>query len=385
MKSALLILIPLSFIYLASYFIVSYLYADVSFSSFASKELSWSRGPQRIQEAEKFIQNLPSRNTPPVFAINPHGLDVCIGILPSNHPENFLQVAEVTIGSLFDTFTAEDRSRIHVTLFLPETGSKAHLEATKGYSHLLNSVLLYPEQGYQKIVSLDNPVASSGGQEYNRNTKEIFEYAHILQHCDAKRPMYTLILRDVVATRDWFRQLELALASVNYRDDWLYMRMFYSEELLGFHLRDSLWIFLYISASIVLFKWMLHRFLPGHPNYHTFLTISLVLLICLIPWSIGRQNLFPISSGASELPNGCCTEAVVYNQNHIPALLSSLLDHESSHIRPLTSRLSQFATAQQLRQLAWTPSAFQAVGVTLTNQTRPRSHGSISFERGYRR
>ncbi|ORX89455.1 hypothetical protein K493DRAFT_318683 [Basidiobolus meristosporus CBS 931.73] len=385
MKSVLLLVFPLVFLYLFSFLAVSYLYADVSFSSFGPKQLNWSRGPRRVQEAEQYIQNLPPRNTPPVFETNPHGLDVCIGILPSNHSQDFLKSTEITVGSLFDTFNAEDRSRIHVTLFLPKTESNAHLEATKGYSHLVNSVLVYPEQGYQKIVRLENWAEPVNGLEYNRNTKEIFEYAHILQYCDAKRPMYTLILRDVVATRDWFRQLELALASVNYRDDWLYMRMFYSEELLGFHLRDSLWVLMYIAASVLLFRWLLNSFLPEYVDYHTFLTISLVLLICLIPWSIGRQNIFPVSTGASELPNGCCTEAVVYNQNHIPALLSSLLVHEKPHSQSLASRLSQFSSAQQLRQLAWTPSAFQTLGVTFANQTHLKSYGSLSFERGYKR
>jgi hypothetical protein len=148
----------------------------------------------------------------------------------------------------------------------------------------------------------------------------------------------------------------------------LYLRLFYTEEHLGWNIEE--WpIYLAWSSLVAIIPLMAiisvrYRF----KHVGRTLTNSAVIIICgvCIPLSIGlffaarRVSMLPMPAGANEMAKfECCSQSLVFPQAKVPKLLKWSTDKRIGFADTLTEEL-----AEQENELRWapTPSPMQHIG-----------------------
>ena len=148
----------------------------------------------------------------------------------------------------------------------------------------------------------------------------------------------------------------------------LYLRLFYTEEFLGWNSED--WpIYLFYSTLAVCFvACVLLGFRQSQPHIRRHLpneTIILLSSICTplligLFFAAGRVTMLPIPDGVHQMPRfGCCSQAFVFPQSRIPDLVGL---YTSKHIGYVDMITEEYANANNEVRWAVTPSVVQHVG-----------------------
>jgi hypothetical protein len=206
--------------------------------------------------------------------------------------------------------------------------------------------------------------------------KGLFDYTYLLKTCFAMGTPYVAIVEDdVIAMDGWYHRTAGGLRRAERQSsleaspkDFLYLRLFYTEEFLGWNsehwLKHALWSIASITSCVGFVLWVRSRF----PDSQRILTPYLSFAICfvLVPWAVflvfaaGRVTVFPLPAGVNKMNNfGCCAQGLVYPRNKAHDLIAW---YETSRIGFADMLTEQYANDHREQRWALTPSVLQHIG-----------------------
>ena len=271
---------------------------------------------QRQNEAELYLGNLnlsalsDSRETVP---------RMCIGIpTVARDGEQYIRT---TIASLLAGLTPTERREIFLVVLIAHTFPHSHpIFHETWLETAVDKVLFYNVSQHQT----NTLTVWEKQKEFAK--KGIFDYVYTLRHCLATGAQWiTLVEDDTLAADGWYFHAVQALEeaedrhTADPRPDWLYLRLFFTEEFLGWNIEElpkylvsSFSIMLIAAVSIILIRQCtLSRYLTNS----LILTITLIYVPALITlyFAAGRLTVQPLVAGLREMPKyGCCAQGLVF-------------------------------------------------------------------------
>ncbi|PFH56259.1 hypothetical protein XA68_16825 [Ophiocordyceps unilateralis] len=292
----------------------------------------------RVREVEAFLRRaakrpMPNRTTTTTTMTKTTGRPplLCVGIPSiSRQSEAFVGHA---VGSLLDTLSPLERDLIFLVVLLADGDPSMHSAYRQDWLRRLpDEVLVYGDDGVAANSSANfRRLPARGPAE--RVEKMRLDHAALVETCRARNaPYFALVEDDVVASRDWFVRLRRALSHLESSGrDWIYLRLFYSEFLMGWNAEEWLGYSQVIAAAYGLLILLLlelrrrHR-LGSSPG------CVFVLALCLwmpamigLVFMVGRVSLRRLGpsppEGVREMPNyGCCAQGLVFPRRHLQGL-----------------------------------------------------------------
>ncbi|KAL1304364.1 hypothetical protein AAFC00_003367 [Neodothiora populina] len=325
----------------------------------------------RQEEAEAFV--FAAQNASLAKVDNGHGLQqkkLCAGI-PSvaRDGASYLRTA---VESLIDGLTAEERDSIYFIVFIPHTDATMHPAYQEDWlSSLLDRILLYdpPEDKMQHIISLERDAGLF-------REKGLLDHTYLLKACYAKETPYVAMFEDDILAMDgWYHRTLAGLEEAESRSarsrtsrDFLYLRLFYTEEFLGWnseHWRIYLsWSLLTMTVLVTSLSLVRCIFPAGRKV----LSQQVPYIICgvCLPLSIllffaaGKVTVLPLPIGINEMNNyGCCSQGLVFSRSKAEELSAWFETKKIGFVDMLTEEY-----ADQYDELRWalTPSVVQHIG-----------------------
>ncbi|KAM0237909.1 hypothetical protein ACHAP5_008807 [Fusarium lateritium] len=328
------------------------------------------------------------------------GKRFCIGI-PSVRRENEQFLPKV-LASLVQGLSMESRQTIHITVLLADNDPTSNPAFGQTWlEHLADKVLFYGNSSIPGSSEKYHGVLGkrlNNGQELTRNERVHRDYATLMASCRAREAEhFVLVEDDVIAARHWLQQLANGLDVLERTqdsNDWLYLRLFYSETYLGWNSEEwptylAYSVYLY---SVVLLLYLIFTALDSARRSHTlhlkstvwniphltFWTASFIALYFLA----GRLTVNPYPVGVHEMANyGCCAQGLVIPHQRLNALGSAL----GTAIGDIAgdSFIEGYADKHGLKKYAITPSVLQHVGIreSSDSESTKKLTWNFSFEK----
>jgi hypothetical protein len=345
----------------------------------------------RREQAEAYLHSYHTAgHSNVVKAGNERQRKLCVGI-PSFKREGVHYLRD-TIGSLLEGLTPEERQELYIMVFIPHSNPSTHPEFNEEWlPDLVDHVLTY-EFGDDSMQYIRNMEA--GGGLFIE--KALFDYSYLLKKCaDMYTPYIAMIEDDTVAMDGWYartiagiHEAEQQAALKRAEPDFLYLRLFYTEQFLGWNAED--WrTYLYYSLWVAAIPTALLLFIRlARPTTKLSLSLTtnrsiLVIYGCvgaviLLFFGLGRMTVLPVPAGVHEMPEfGCCGQAFVFP--NLKAL--ELVDYFKERRRGITDVLIEdFANEHGELRYALSPSVVQHIGrvSTTTPDYGPMSKWGMS-------
>lgn len=267
-----------------------------------------------IDQASKDVKTVPSNS----------GLEqekqLCVGI-PSVGREG-TRYLRTTVGSLLEGLSTEERNNIHLVVLIAHSDPFANPEYHEPWlANLVDHVLLYEPSQLDHITALEMSV---GNRE-----KMLFDYTYTLKTCiNAGTPYIAMLEDDVLASDGWFWRTLFGLQTANDMiassssvKDFLYMRLFYTEEFLGWN-SEAWHVYLFWSAITTVGSigaaLAARTFSTTAKKAISALMLSLAvvvasLLTILLFFAAGKATVFALPRGVNEMNQyGCCSQGLVF-------------------------------------------------------------------------
>ncbi|CAH0045365.1 unnamed protein product [Clonostachys solani] len=301
---------------------------------------------------------------------------ICAGIpTKGREKEQFLPR---TIASLVDTLSPEERKSLHIIILITEENPEANPAFGQSWlSNMADEVLLYsPVPKYlnpdtYKYIDENKPSKSA-----ERNEHVQMDYATLMETCQKQGADYFLLVEDdIIASRDWLSKLNSALhllEALPVPNDWLYLRLFYTELYLGWngeewhiYIPRILLVYALVGGILLLGRALRGRYTkkqsPCHATYIVRFHIWFIAFTALF-FMAGRVTVIPRSEGIREMNNyGCCGQGLAFPAHHLDMLEEKL--RAPPHHAPGDSFIEIIADEMNLKRWAMEPSVFQHVGV----------------------
>ncbi|OQE16974.1 hypothetical protein PENSTE_c022G04045 [Penicillium steckii] len=330
---------------------------DASYSSLRAEQ-----GDTYIDSVDNgTLSNIPKAEKP----------ELCIGI--ASIARQGVRYLRTTVGTVLEGLSEQERANIHLILFIAHTNASDHPAYSEPWLHKVSDqVLLYnpDEVDIDHIASLETDKAKAAGRE-----KALFDYTYLLKACEVSNAPYTLMLEDdIIALDGWHHRTMNALASAEKQtktigaSKWLYLRLFYTEEFLGWNSEEWPTYLFYSILTSVLVACTLLSLRQYKPRYTTALSNEIVLLLSLICTPIliglffatGRTTMLPIPDGVHQMPRfGCCSQALIFPRTRIPDLVKLYEDKHLGYVDMITE---EYANENQEIRWAITPAVVQHAG-----------------------
>lgn len=348
---------------------------------------SYSRVRER--EADDYLSGLESKATPyntrlgGGSRVDTHESDdtapFCMGIPTLRRDKE--QFLPRTLASLVDNLDKKEREQLGIiTLISDEKATRNKAFGKPWLSALADKVLVH--EGIEASLIEKNgysTVPKTGViKPMNEHVKR--DYENLVRICRYRDADYFILVEDdVIASRDWFPRMRAALKEIEDSGDqnWLYLRLFYSETIHGWNSEE--WpiyiryiLAVYVSVAGLIF--VTHCFLRRKPmmrNPNTSRTLRLIAASILVVWMpvfttlyfmAGRLLVNPYRPGVREMPNyGCCSQGLVVPARHLPLLEEGLANGPFD--MPADSTIEKIAADSGLKKLAIVPSVMQHVGI----------------------
>lgn len=343
---------------------------------------------------------------------------VCIGIssISGRHSTSLLH----TLGTLSDTLTPEERDSIYIIVLLSNENPYMHVAYGEPWlSQLADEVFMY---NGSLFIGANSPHRKKPSEAYSvlpynmhqemrlrsRSRKTLFDNSMVVEACRHRgAPYFALVQDDVIASRDWFKQLRAAISEVRKRTeksgrDWFYIRLFYSEMQIRWSREEGLYYLSYIGKVYFLIAAMLYLVVGLHmvlgwyiganmtpANERAFYHFAALVLgtwtpaMVALAFAAGRVTLhrLTVPSSVFEMPRyGCCEQGLVFPKEHLQGL------HDALHKPPYTSdvhmAIEGYANSNNLAKWALEPSVLQHVAMDNPSQRgRDPKVWNFSFER----
>jgi hypothetical protein len=354
---------------------------------------------------------------------------LCIGMATAKRPVK--QYVDVALASLFDHLSQQERSEIEMNLLIAHARPYDHPsmttnETTPWAALLADHVWTYNNSG-QSRVQVSQLRHLERTREYNK--KSFHDYALLLRKCQDSGASWVLMLEDdVLAQEGWYARTMESVARLDHpprqANDWLYLRLFYTEKFLGWNSESwpsyLAWSIAVVASTAGIGLYLHHRFssatpfrlsLPSSPPLSPeqplfsplfIATISLVCVpaIILLYFAAGRMTVQPLTPGIHSMNRfGCCSQALLFPRdmslqltNWFETILTADDDDDDDDDDDTTdhlpgavdSAIEIFADDRNLQRWALAPSAFQHVGAQTFKAGSSSAHDrfDISGARG---
>jgi hypothetical protein len=297
---------------------------------------------------------------------------LCVGI-PSTKRDGTGYLQD-TVGSLLEGLTPEERQEIYLIVFIAHSKPEDHQAYNEKWLHTLVDEVVTYKFGFDRMQFIRNLERTEG-----RNLeKGIFDYSYILDKCVEQFTPYVAIFEDDTLAMDgWYHRTMASIheaqkqaALRRSKPDFLYLRLFYTEQFLGWNherWKTYLWRSICVAALPTALLVFIRVFQPRTKlsmtltTYRAFLTLyaSLAVLI-LLYFSLGRITVAPIRTGVHEMPRfGCCSQAYVFPNLKAQDLVTYFKERNSGFTDVL---IEDFANERNELRFAVTPSVVQHVG-----------------------
>ena len=356
-------LISFIFVYIALIKYCSYAYYRDPTSAFFDPVRGYERhySLHRHAQADAFIEAVGTAPPAVKAGKNPN---MCIGIATVDRPEE--QYVRSTVGSLMAGLQDTERREIQLNILIAHTDPHAHsIYGEAWLEKVADEVLVYDVDKKQAELLHD------WEKEKDYRRKAIFDYTYTLQKCiESGASWIAMIEDDTLAVAEWYAHANAALDTADAQHlaptDWLYLRLFFTEEFLGWN--SERWpryllmsIALVLATAFVLFcvKTQLHQ----KPLSMT--VIGVVSLICvplciLLYFLAGKLSMMPLPPGVHVMNNfGCCAQGFVFSREMAPAVVARLTEKGMGFVDML---LEEWANEENLVRWAVMPSLLQHIG-----------------------
>lgn len=332
----------------------------------------------------------------------PGGYRICIGI-PSVRRERE-QFTGRTIASLLDTLSPEERRLVDLKILLADDAPQNHPAWQQPWLHnVADEVLVYGQESSdrtdnaRRVTSISRRSTTSD----DRNKRVQLDYANVIRACrNTEADYFVLVEDDVIASRDWFRRLHKSLEETEARNtgaDWFYLRLFYSETLLGWnseewpvYLRDCILTYTAVILVVLLVRCRSAILKPMRSTDLIKSNVSLIIQTLFwvtaylaLYFMAGRLLVDPFGVGVHEMPRyGCCAQGLAMPRRHLGTLENQL--REPPHHLPGDSFVDMVADQEGLKKWAMVPSVLQHVGVRGSSERGGyyKTTWNFSFEKG---
>ncbi|KAJ5933960.1 hypothetical protein N7454_006289 [Penicillium verhagenii] len=389
----------LSFFFLPYLFLVLYIQSQSSrdpgsffFRASSAYDLSYSA--VRLEQADAYINAAETSDTTFNDLKASENPEFCLGI--ATIARSGVRYFKSTVGTVLEGLSGAERANIHLILFIAHTDPLQHPAYAEPWLHrLADQVLLYnsSDVDIDHIRSLETDEAKLANRE-----KALFDYSYLSKACEAVGAPYSIILEDDVVAQDgWYHRTRDALISVEAQmkeiqaPEWLYLRLFYTEEFFGWNAED--WpVYLFYSILMVCFVACIflgiRQYRPSirpHLPNKTVTIASIIgpLLLIGLFFAAGRVTVMPTPEGVHQMPKfGCCSQALVFPHSRLSDLVDLFTSKRIGYVDMITE---EFANANQEIRWALTPSVMQHVGRKSSKgdqaaivQSKPRSKAELS-------
>lgn len=353
------------FIYVAliRYCNVSY-YRDPT-SAFFDPTRGYDRlySASRQVDAESFIHNAnasnPSQDTR-------KSVKMCVGIATVAREDE--QYIRSTIGSLLDGLAPNERDEIYFLVLIAHTTPDEHpIYGEKWLVNVMDKVLLY-DVSQKKMADLAHWEA-----EMDYRKKAIFDYTYVLQKCiDTGAQWITMVEDDTLAVDGWYPRAIEALERADEQhpptadQDWLYMRMFFTEEFLGWNAEEwprYLIGSIAVAGMAIMTLLLIRQFVLEKTITNTVLVV--VALVCcpasvLLYFAAGRISMQPFQPGVYQMPRfGCCAQGLIFSNRMAPKVVARLSQKREGFVDQI---IESWANEAGLVRWVVVPSLLQHIG-----------------------
>lgn len=322
----------------------------------------------RKDQAEAFIDAASNGTIGPVP--NNERKKLCVGI-PSiaREGEVYLRTA---VGSILEGLTPEERGEIHLIVFIPHSDPTIHSAYKEQWlPDLANEVLTYEvsEEQMNHIKEMENEAGLF-------REKGLYDYSYLLKACYKESTPYIAMFEDdIVAMDGWYHRTMAAVEKAETlsalrkeaEPDFLYLRLFYTEEFFGWNTEDWRTYMFYSSIVVAIPMILLLALRSTSPTAKRLLTNRIILMsapisiaVTLFFFSIGRITVLPLPTGVNYMPKyGCCSQGFVFPREKAMKLVHWFEEKKYGFVDMLTEEF-----ADQNGELRWaiTPSVIQHIG-----------------------
>ena len=366
-----LIAITFAGTYLIAVFLISRISSRDPTSYFFDSRRAYERGysTKRLKEAENFIATADTGNQSRWSSLDVPLL--CVGVATVARRDD--QYVSYTVGSLLEGLSKEERSSIFINILIAHTEPAKH----PAFSHKWIQTLPDRVLEYRNDSAMFDQLREWEETGQYRN-KTIYDYTYLLQNCyDTGAEYVAMIEDDTIAVRGWYQRAmdavqgaETFMRSRSTTSQWIYLRLFFSDDLLGWNSEDwqtyLFWSFAFwaiSTASLVLLRKRYRKQLDAL-SLPAMVLISGVCLPAVVGlyFLAGRQTVLPIKPPLQEMNKyGCCSQGLVFPRFIIPPLLSHT-DLQTDWL--VDMMIEQIADREGWARWAVVPSLLQHIGVT---------------------
>lgn len=319
----------------------------------------------RERQAYDFIK--AANNTPPTTIENPKNPFLCIGIatIARTSAQHYVRG---TIGSLLEGLSQDERQSIYLMPLIAHTKPSDHpIRQEPWLSATSNRVLDYEVSDHDLTM-----LRSFEGGHHFRN-KSMYDYGYLLQQCfDTGAPWVAMLEDDVLARAGWYPEAQRALSRLENDENtpWLYLRLFYTEGLLGWNSEEWPRYFGWSILTLVVMLSVLLGVRAKSTRFHRTLSNLNVLVICLVTlpafiglyFMAGRMTVQPPAAGVHKMNRfGCCSQGFIFPRAMVPPLIErtkKAMD-EDYYVDML---LERWANAESFNRFVLVPPLLQHVG-----------------------
>ncbi|KAI4286100.1 MAG: hypothetical protein L6R38_000155 [Xanthoria sp. 2 TBL-2021] len=280
---------------------------------------------RREQQAYGFIRAANGTLTPPI-PIQPEPF-IYIGIATVART-SAQQYVRGTIGSVLHGLTDEERQSIYLMPFIAYTyPSDYPVYREPWLAAISNRVLEY------EVSDQDRARLQRFEEGHHFRNKSMYDYGYLLEKYYETGAAWIVILEDdVLARAGWYAKTVDALSRIRRitsNDGWLYLRMFYTEGLLGWNSEE--WV-RYFGWSFISFIVLLAALIGARiksPRLQRNLS-NLNMVVCLIAlpafiilyFIAGRVSMQPLDAGVHKMSRfGCCSQGFIFPRAIMPRLI----------------------------------------------------------------
>lgn len=319
----------------------------------------------RQNDADTFIR---TANLTTYVQTPPQDPKMCIGIATIAREQD--QYVRRTIGSLIDGLEPGEREQIFLVVLIAHTDPGTHpIYGESWLTNVADKTLLYDvNQGrFQNLRDWET------NSDYRK--KAVFDYTYVLQRCvDAETPWITMIEDDTLAVEGWFPRAMEAIQKADEQHstadamDWLYLRLFYTEEFLGWNneeWREYFAASLAVTGMIGMALLLIRQFIFAKTITNGVITIA--CLVCApacisLYFMAGRLSMQPPLPGVYQMPKfGCCAQGLVYSHKMASRVITRLSQVREGYVDQIVE-----AWANEANLVRWVtiPSLLQHVGAS---------------------
>ncbi|KAI1431700.1 hypothetical protein GGR50DRAFT_689506 [Xylaria sp. CBS 124048] len=323
----------------------------------------------RIQEAVQYAESMASHPRPLGNEREPP--ELCVGV--ASVERNGISYLKLTLGSIKHGLSAEERERIHVVVLLAHTDQTVHTDYGQPWLDNMADKLVAYSDDIDRFV-----LAQRMESNRTHGVKAKFDYSVVMEECTQTGARNILMIEDDVVFMDgWYHRVMKALDIATAKTwnlgqrDFLYLRLFYYEGLLGWN-SESWPVYLLSSLAIMVGVFgvltLAQRYIPATRPYLARQIVLLVVLVftplLIILGFVGGGNcMLPRRPGVDLMPDhACCGQGLVFPRDTATDELLPLFHRNQWSDVATDSFIEEYADATGGLRWALTPVVMQHVG-----------------------